>query len=476
MSSQVLAAAVAIAVGLALAAALFVPFVYLNYRRRGRLTLLRTALWTSFLVYAMALWTYTLLPLPDPDDIRCAPAQLVPFRFLADIRHYDTAGAAALAHNPAVQQVAFNVLLFLPLGVLLRWLWARGILWSTAAGLLISLLIETTQLTGVWGVYPCAYRLFDVDDLMANTTGALLGGIAAAVVVRLRRMADASGRRAGQTSPRPGADPAAPTAQELPQLRTGVQTGTATGPGSAASSGSAAASARMPQISARRRLLGAVCDLVIAGGLGFAVTVTLGLFQTVLLPGALGSPGTADPTLSQQLGLWVPITLTAACTLLTGRTPGDHTVAIRFVPTGTRATTARSSPAQAPPPAGSPTASMASAAAPEGSSPRDQETMTAPPETGASALASPSRTALLPRIALRWAAGIGGCQLLAVSSGGGLLGLVPLLFAVVSAVMILRTADRGGLPGALARLSPVDDSLAGRARRADLAARPSSAE
>lgn len=38
-----------------------------------------------------------------------------------------------------------------------------------------SLLIETTQLTGIWGIYPCAYRLFDVDDLITNTLGGILG-------------------------------------------------------------------------------------------------------------------------------------------------------------------------------------------------------------------------------------------------------------------------------------------------------------
>ncbi len=40
---------------------------------------------------------------------------------------------------------------------------------------LTSLLIETTQLTGIWGIYPCAYRLFDVDDLITNTLGGILG-------------------------------------------------------------------------------------------------------------------------------------------------------------------------------------------------------------------------------------------------------------------------------------------------------------
>ncbi len=68
-------------------------------------------------------------------------------------------------------QVALNVLLFLPLGFFLRVLGGRGILIAGLAGLVVSGIIETTQLTGVWGIFPCAYRVFDVDDLIANTSG-----------------------------------------------------------------------------------------------------------------------------------------------------------------------------------------------------------------------------------------------------------------------------------------------------------------
>lgn len=48
-------------------------------------------------------------------------------------------------------------------------------------------MIETTQLTGVWGIYPCAYRVFDVDDLLMNTLGAVLRSALALVVPRRLR-------------------------------------------------------------------------------------------------------------------------------------------------------------------------------------------------------------------------------------------------------------------------------------------------
>ncbi|OFE15721.1 hypothetical protein BA895_21635 [Humibacillus sp. DSM 29435] len=40
---------------------------------------------------------------------------------------------------------------------------------------MVSLLIETTQGTGIFGLYPCPYRLADVDDLLTNTLGAVIG-------------------------------------------------------------------------------------------------------------------------------------------------------------------------------------------------------------------------------------------------------------------------------------------------------------
>ena len=92
-------------------------------------------------------------------------------------------------------QLALNVLLFVPLGFFIRVLGGRGVVVALLAGLGVSLVIETTQLTGVWGLYPSAYRVFDVDDLLTNTAGAVVGSLfALAVPRRLRgsQMTDAA--------------------------------------------------------------------------------------------------------------------------------------------------------------------------------------------------------------------------------------------------------------------------------------------
>ena len=47
------------------------------------------------------------------------------------------------------------------------------------AGLTLS--VELTQLTGLWGLYPCAYRQFNVDDLMLNALGVVVGVLLARI-------------------------------------------------------------------------------------------------------------------------------------------------------------------------------------------------------------------------------------------------------------------------------------------------------
>ena len=55
---------------------------------------------------------------------------------------------------------------------------------SVALGFLASLGIELAQLTGLFGVYPYAYRTFETTDLATNTLGALCGWLLARASLR----------------------------------------------------------------------------------------------------------------------------------------------------------------------------------------------------------------------------------------------------------------------------------------------------
>lgn len=207
VESQLILGVTAVVLGVVAGAVLFVPFVAIAYRRRGTFSVGRMLLWLSALVYTWAVWTYTLLPLPDPRELTCAGRNLDPMAFADDIDgalSRVSGGPVGVLTDPAVLQLTLNVLLFVPLGFFVRVLAGRGVLIAGAAGLAVSAFIEFTQLTGVWGLYPCAYRVFDVDDLLTNTLGAVLGSVAGLVVPRRHRGVAES---AGADDPRPVTKP-----------------------------------------------------------------------------------------------------------------------------------------------------------------------------------------------------------------------------------------------------------------------------
>lgn len=51
----------------------------------------------------------------------------------------------------------------------------------------LTLVVELTQLTGFWGIFPCAYRQFNIDDLMLNSLGVMSGFLLGRALLRPRR-------------------------------------------------------------------------------------------------------------------------------------------------------------------------------------------------------------------------------------------------------------------------------------------------
>jgi len=187
VGDQATNALVATALGLVLAVLLLIPTAAVQYRLDGRLGPRDLAVLVGAAVYAFAIWTYTLLPLPAEGSYACLGAQTRLFGTIGEIRVPSGGGPLALLRDPAVLQVVLNVLLFVPFGWFVRVVTRRGVVVATVAGAAVSLLVELTQRTGVWGLYDCAYRLFDVDDLLVNTLGATLGSLLSLLVVRRRR-------------------------------------------------------------------------------------------------------------------------------------------------------------------------------------------------------------------------------------------------------------------------------------------------
>ncbi|WP_137873872.1 VanZ family protein [Rhodococcus sp. Q] len=178
-------------VGLAAAAVLALPLMVWQYRKYGRVSAARLTVVVAALIYAAAVVAFTMFPLPSLTPRWCelyavTEPVLRPFSFVADIRR-DTAGMSAFGvlTSPAVMQVVLNVVLFVPFGAFGLVLFERSRAATIAAAVAVSGLIELTQYTGVWGVFPCAYRVADVNDLLLNSAGAVVGVVLAGLAPQL---------------------------------------------------------------------------------------------------------------------------------------------------------------------------------------------------------------------------------------------------------------------------------------------------
>jgi glycopeptide antibiotics resistance protein len=208
MSSWLFEGALSIALFVVLIPVLVAPFLAVVYRAYRYPAPGPTLLAAATGLYVCSLVAFTTFPLPEAPEEFCSDRgstdywQLTPGASLGDVLdRTDEVGLTAALTSGVTLQIIFNVVFFIPLGFLVAYRLHRGPGAALLAGLGTSLLIEFTQGTALWGIYPCPYRLADVDDLLTNTAGALLGwGIGSLV-----------SRRWPFREPPPRVDLAAPT-------------------------------------------------------------------------------------------------------------------------------------------------------------------------------------------------------------------------------------------------------------------------
>lgn len=159
---------------------LTLPILAYLYHRDGRLRL--TSVVTVYLavLYMLGLGCFTLYPLPSGNEglgiTYGIPWQLNPLAFVGDI---------AKDGIHAVLQILFNVVFFVPLGFIAGRFLRMGLVKSALLGLAVSLAIEAAQGTGLFGIYSYSFRTADVDDLIWNTSGAIVGWLAASWFARV---------------------------------------------------------------------------------------------------------------------------------------------------------------------------------------------------------------------------------------------------------------------------------------------------
>lgn len=166
-----------------------IPFLIVQYRKYGYFNKFRGFLLYLFLLYMMNAVYLVLLPLPAsrhnaPMDV-ASVMQWMPLNFIHDILKETKvvwqvpSTYMLLLKERAFLQVVFNVLLVVPFGMFLRYYARTSWKKCLAASFGLSLFFEITQVTGIYGFYDYPYRLFDVDDLLMNTLGGMIGFVLA---------------------------------------------------------------------------------------------------------------------------------------------------------------------------------------------------------------------------------------------------------------------------------------------------------
>lgn len=161
-----------------------IPYLLGQYHKYGSVNKFRTLIIYSFILYLMTIYFLVILPLPSWKEVAQLTTErmrLIPFNFVADFLRETSlvitnpSTYLKALTEPCVYIVVFNIFMTIPFGMYLRYYFKCSLKKTVYLSFLLSLFFELTQLSGLYFIYPRSYRLFDIDDLILNTSGGILG-------------------------------------------------------------------------------------------------------------------------------------------------------------------------------------------------------------------------------------------------------------------------------------------------------------
>lgn len=171
-----------------------IPFILIQYHKFGSVSFFKSLLIYSFTLYFICAYFLVILPLPSIEEVKLLTTprmQLIPFNFIGDfIRETSLVITNPRTYIKVLTDRCFyvpmyNLLLTLPFGIYLRYYYKTSLTKTIVFSSILSLFFEITQLTGLYGIYPRGYRLFDIDDLILNTLGGLCGYLIAPLFIKI---------------------------------------------------------------------------------------------------------------------------------------------------------------------------------------------------------------------------------------------------------------------------------------------------
>ena len=185
-----------------------VPFILIEYHKYGSIHYFKTIIIYSFFLYLICAYFLIILPLPTHEyvaSLTTPKTQLIPFKFIYDffsnINIFKINKITDILFSTYFYVPLYNLFLTLPFGIYLRYYFKCNLKKTILYSFLLSLFFELTQLTGLYFIYERSYRLFDVDDLILNTIGGILGYFFASLFIKIlpkREKIDESAKKHGK--------------------------------------------------------------------------------------------------------------------------------------------------------------------------------------------------------------------------------------------------------------------------------------
>lgn len=161
-----------------------IPFIIHEYHKYGSIHFFRVLIIYSFILYLITIYFLVILPLPTFAEAKLNTGpyiNIIPFNFIRDfIKETPLVLSEPSTYlkslmSPSFYVVIFNIFMTIPFGMYLRYYYKCRFKTTVFYTFLLSLFFELTQVTGLYFIYPNPYRLCDIDDLILNTTGGMLG-------------------------------------------------------------------------------------------------------------------------------------------------------------------------------------------------------------------------------------------------------------------------------------------------------------
>lgn len=165
-----------------------IPYLRQQYKSKRLIIIDKSICYYLLVIFWLCAFFMTMLPFPDREAVKYMNNEIIQFIPFKAVYSYFTqsefAGSDILSYLPSLKNWYFmspllNIMMLLPFGYLMRVVFDRNFKNTILEAFISSLFFEAVQLSGLFFIYIRPYRTFDVDDIITNVFGAVIGWVIA---------------------------------------------------------------------------------------------------------------------------------------------------------------------------------------------------------------------------------------------------------------------------------------------------------